>query len=60
MFVVGHTAYYPRFGFTRASSFDIACEFDVPDEAFMAIELVPGALNGITGTVYYHQAFKDS
>ena len=58
VFVVGHPAYYPRFGFRRASSFGIACEFDVSDEAFMTIELAPGALSGTTGTVYFHEAFR--
>ena len=57
VFVVGHPAYYPRFGFTLASSFGIACEFEVPDEAFMALELAAGALRGKGGTVFYHQAF---
>ena len=34
--VLGHSEYYPRFGFERASSYGIAPEFgDVPDEAFM-------------------------
>ncbi len=49
--------YYPRFGFTLASSFGVACEFEVPDEAFMAVELVAGALRGKAGTVFFHQAF---
>jgi len=60
VFVVGHPPFYPRFGFTRASIFGIACEFEVDDAAFMAIELVPGALNGITGTVYFHDAFRNA
>jgi putative acetyltransferase len=57
VFVVGHPQYYPRFGFTLASSFGITCEFEVPDEAFMAVELVAGALRGKAGTVFFHQAF---
>jgi putative acetyltransferase len=58
VFVVGHPPYYPRFGFTLASSFGIACEFEVPDEAFMAVELVAGALRGKAGTVFFHVAFR--
>lgn len=35
--VLGHPDYYPRFGFVPASRFGLACEYDVPDEAFMAL-----------------------
>jgi len=55
--VVGHPGYYPRFGFVRASRFGIRCEYDVPDEAFMAHELSPAALAGKSGTIRYHPAF---
>jgi putative acetyltransferase len=57
--VLGHPAYYPRFGFLPASRFGIGCEYDVPDEVFMALELVPGALRGKSGTIRYHPAFAD-
>lgn len=57
--VLGHPAYYPRFGFVPASRFGLRCEYDVPDEAFMALELVPGALGGAGGTVRYAPAFAD-
>jgi putative acetyltransferase len=59
VFVVGHPTYYPRFGFKSASSVGFACEFDVPDEAFMVAELVAGVLDGKTATVHFHRAFKD-
>jgi putative acetyltransferase len=55
--VIGHPGYYPRFGFMPASAFRIASPFDVPDEAFMALELEPGALKGIAGTVEYSPPF---
>jgi putative acetyltransferase len=55
--VLGHPAYYPRFGFVPASRFGIGCEADAPDEAFMAIELSPGCLRGASGKVRYHAAF---
>lgn len=51
--VVGHPEFYPRFGFRPGSSFGVRCEYPVPDEVFMAIELVPGALQGRTGLVRY-------
>ncbi|MFI9238314.1 hypothetical protein [Streptomyces sp. NPDC053079] len=37
--VLGHPAYYPRFGFGRASAYGIGVSFDVPDEALMALAL---------------------
>ncbi|MFE7276003.1 GNAT family N-acetyltransferase [Streptomyces sp. NPDC057623] len=37
--VLGHPAYYPRFGFARASAHDIGLTIDVPDEALMALTL---------------------
>ena len=55
--VLGHPEYYPRFGFVPASRFGIGSEYDAPDEAFMAMELVAGAFTGVSGTVRYHAAF---
>jgi putative acetyltransferase len=56
--VVGHATYYPRFGFTPASRFGLRCRYEVPDEVFMAVELDPGALRNMAGTVKYHPAFE--
>jgi putative acetyltransferase len=56
--VLGHPAYYPRFGFVPASRFGIRSEYDAPDDAFMAMELIPGALAAARGTVRYHAAFR--
>ncbi|MEV7284355.1 N-acetyltransferase [Streptomyces sp. NPDC093252] len=54
--VLGHPEYYPRFGFTRASAHGIGITLDVPDEALMALSLVPGdALPG--GTIRYAAPF---
>ena len=58
--VLGHPAYYPRFGFLSASHFDIQSQYDVPDEAFMALELKAGALDRISGTVKYHSVFDEA
>lgn len=55
--VVGHPEYYPRFGFVPASRYGIRCEYDVPDDVFMIVELVPGALRGAAGVVHYDEAF---
>jgi putative acetyltransferase len=55
--VLGHAEYYPRFGFTPASRFGLACEYEVPDDVFMVLELDEGILRGKSGTVRYHPAF---
>jgi putative acetyltransferase len=55
--VLGHAQYYPRFGFRPASVFGLRCEYDVPDEVFMARELAPGRMAGKNGTIRYHAAF---
>lgn len=51
--VLGHADYYPRFGFMRASQHGIRSEWKVPEEAFMILELRPGALTGVTGVAKY-------
>jgi putative acetyltransferase len=55
--VVGHPEYYPRFGFTPARDCGIKAPFEVPDEAFMVLELVPDALKNVSGVVKYSPAF---
>ena len=55
--VVGHPNYYPRFGFSPARARGLEAPFPVPDEAFMVLELTPGALDGIAGMVRFPPAF---
>ena len=55
--VLGHSNYYPRFGFVRAVTKGLRCEYPVPDEAFMVAELLPAALAGRTGLVKYRPEF---
>ncbi|MEA2008625.1 MAG: N-acetyltransferase [Chloroflexota bacterium] len=57
--VLGHPLYYPSFGFLPSTRFDIGCEYDVPAEVFMVMELQPGTLNGKTGTIKYDPAFSN-
>ncbi len=57
--VLGHPEYYPRFGFAPASRFGVRWDRDVPDDAFLALELAPGGLAGITGVVCYAPEFAD-
>jgi putative acetyltransferase len=56
--VLGHPEYYPRFGFTPANQFNLRCEYTVPVEAFMVVELQPGCLHYRSGTIRYHEAFN--
>jgi len=55
--VLGHPDYYPRFGFAPGVRSGLGCEYDVSAEAFMVLELRPGALRGASGRVQYHAAF---
>ena len=56
--VLGHPAYYSRFGFLSSARFGIGCEYEVPEEAFMVVELQAGFLSGASGTAKYHAAFS--
>jgi putative acetyltransferase len=58
--LLGDPRYYGRFGFRTGSRLGLACEFAAPEEAFMAIELSPGALAGVSGTVRYLPEFAES
>ena len=55
--VLGHEKYYPRFGYVKASNYDIKAPFEVPDENFMVLELKENALNEIEGVVEYSSEF---
>ena len=58
--VLGHPDYYPRFGFVSARPKGIYCEFEVPEEAWMVLELREGTLVGRNGTVKFQPEFKDT
>jgi putative acetyltransferase len=53
--VLGNPDYYLRFGFSAEKSRSLKSPF--PPEAFMAMELTDGALDGIEGSVVYPSAF---
>ena len=57
--VLGHPEYYPKFGFRKASELGINAPFDVPEEAFMAIELQDNAFQQFSGTVEYPNVFLE-
>jgi len=56
--LVGHPEFYSRFEFRPASRFHLTCEFEVPEEAFMAVELEPGFLADVSGIIKYHPKFS--
>lgn len=55
--VLGHPQYYPKFGFKQATTWGIKAPFEVPDEAFMALELREHALKHVAGVVEYPSVF---
>lgn len=57
--VLGHTEYYPRFGFVPTSKWGIKPPFNVPANVFMAKELIDGGLSDIKGTVKYAREFEE-
>jgi putative acetyltransferase len=54
--VLGHPAYYRRFGFSAEKSARLASPYAGP--AFMALDLVPGSLDGVAGEVRYPPPFS--
>ena len=56
--VLGHPEYYPRFGFLPSARFGIGCEYKVPEDVFMVLELQSGYLSSVSGTIHYHPAFN--
>lgn len=55
--VLGHPQYYPRFGFTKTSDYQIKSEYQVTDDVFMIKELEAGFLQGKSGIIKYHEEF---
>ena len=49
--VLGEPDYYSRFGFIPADRWGLRLEAGGLDDVFMALELIPGRLGGLTGTV---------
>jgi putative acetyltransferase len=57
--VVGHPEFYPKFGFMRASTTGLEYEHAVRPDAFMVLELQPGALARARGVVRYRPEFTN-
>lgn len=56
--ILGHPAYYARFGYVPASQFQVQAPFPVPEEAFLMKELLPKSLVGVSGVLRYSKAFE--
>jgi len=57
--VLGHPKFYPRFGFAAKLAKRLDGPYSRKGEAWMALELVPGALAGVTGLVEYPPPFAE-
>jgi putative acetyltransferase len=56
--VIGHPAYYPRFGFVPASRFGVRCQWPgIPDEAVMLVVLDAGRGASLAGEARYRPEF---
>lgn len=55
--VLGHTEFYPRFGFSSKLAEPLICSFGSGPN-LMALELVPAALRGVGGELKYAAPFQ--
>jgi putative acetyltransferase len=58
--VIGHSSYYPRFGFIQASPLGIMMSHGRLEESKMVLGLTPDALDGVTGMVRLPSIFDDA
>ncbi|MBP2029492.1 putative N-acetyltransferase YhbS [Methanohalophilus levihalophilus] len=58
--VVGPSEYYSMFGFEPAGKWNLRCPYDVPDEAFMGLELVENSLDIGGGVVEFPPEYDDA
>ncbi|HEX5102251.1 MAG TPA: N-acetyltransferase [Pirellulaceae bacterium] len=56
--LIGHPAFYPRFGFMPAASFGLTCDFGSGAE-FQIIDLLEGSLPAAGGVVRYAEEFYE-
>jgi putative acetyltransferase len=55
---LGHPSYYPKFGFKSTARYQIKCEYDVPDDVFMALDISGKLVFLKNQTVYYAEEFR--
>lgn len=58
--IFGEPEYYPRHGFKTCDNFNITTKDGKNFDAFMAIELIRGGLDGVKGKFYESEAFENS
>jgi putative acetyltransferase len=59
--VLGHPEYYHRFGFQRASRFNIRSQWnDVPDEPFMILVMDGETMKNVSGIARFRDEFNDA
>lgn len=56
--VLGHSRFYPRFGFQPASARGVNCQWDVPDDVFMLLVCDQHAMKAVSGLVRYSDEFS--
>lgn len=56
LILIGHSSYYPRFGYSSAAKFGIQAPFEVPEECFMAMNLQEKKTT-LDGVVEYAREF---
>ncbi|ASG68375.1 N-acetyltransferase [Francisella halioticida] len=59
IFVLGHPSYYPRFGFKPTVQYEIKCQYDVPSDVFMVLDLTQKLEFLKNQTVYYAKEFGE-
>ncbi len=57
--VLGHTEYYPRFGFAVASGYGLQNEYNA-DEHFMVLALKDGVFGKVSGMIQYAPEFGET
>ena len=59
--VVGHPAYYPRFGFEPASRYGVVSQWaSVPDEAFMMLVFEEGSAGSMSGVARFRKEIDEA
>jgi putative acetyltransferase len=56
--VLGHAAYYPKFGFRPATTVGITSRWKVPDDVFMVAILDEDEMRGVSGQAHYRDEFS--
>lgn len=57
IFLTGHSEYYPKFGYERASEYGISLSIEVPDNCFLVHELKKDSLNNLKGVLKFAKEF---